>query len=261
MITEPEMADEPGPVRPADVLSSRDHASQVTAVGGVPGRRPWLWALGGIAATSVVWTAVLQGTDYGHTAAPDLHGYHLVGNPCGGDNLEPLTHAMDTRNPTPNNPETRSGPALDEGSCSLIAEAPDRGGWVTTYIVNVDVELHKKTDPRVEFEARNRRAVATVNGSMADPGSPFSSAEVAISVVRVHGLGDSAYLLAAGSTDQALEVLHGGAVFSLSLSAYVVWTGHGDPPDTPGNAQRTDLTPLRPALVPSMRRLMHDLSS
>jgi hypothetical protein len=258
VITEPEMADEPGPVRPADVLSSGDSAP---APGGFTGRRPWLWTLGGVVATSAVWTAVLQGADYGHTAAPDLHGYHLIGNPCGGDNLKPLTDAMHTRNPTPNNPETRNGPALDEGSCSLIAEAPVRSGWVITYTVDVSVGLHKKTDPRVEFEARNRREVATVTGSPADPGSAVLGAEAAVTVDHVSGLGDSAYLLAAASTDQALKVLHGGAVFSLSLSAYAVWDGHGEFRDTPGSAQRIDLTPMRSALEPSMRRLMSSLAS
>jgi hypothetical protein len=262
VITEPEMADEPGPVQPPDVLSSGDHLPGAPAAGGVAGRRPWLWALTAVVATSAVWTAVLQSTDYGHTAVPDLHGYHLVGNPCGGDNLKPLTDAMHTRNPTPNNPETRDGPALDEGTCSLIAEAPATGGWVTTYTVNVSVELHKKTDPRVEFEDRNRPDIARLTGPLAEPGTSVSGAEAATTVEHVPGLGDSAYyLLALGSTDQALKVLHGGAIFSLSLSGYVVWQGHGEPPDSPGTGQRANLMPLRPALEPAMRRLMKDLSS
>src|SRR5882757_9637222 len=87
MITEPEMADGSGQGRPGDVRSDADESPRT---GGGRRRRPWIWALGGIVVASAVWAAALRGTDYGHTAAPDLHGYHLDDSPCTSYNLQPL---------------------------------------------------------------------------------------------------------------------------------------------------------------------------
>jgi hypothetical protein len=254
MITEPEMSEEPGPARPADVLD----AERPSALAGAA-NRPWVWALGAVVATSAVWTAVLHGTGYGHPAPPDLHGYHLGGNPCGGHNLTPLSDALRAGDFASFPAEIKKGPALDEASCSLTASSPSGNGWLTTYTVNVTVELHKKTDPRVEFEDRNHLQVDTL--VPADPGSGILATSGQGKVEPVPGLGDSAYLHTSGVSHQTLDALHGGAVFSLTIDASDGWNGPGLPPsETDGHPRLPDLGPLRPALQKAMRHLMGVLS-
>ncbi|MFJ8979595.1 hypothetical protein [Streptomyces sp. NPDC102282] len=102
MISEPEMVGGAGGGELRDVV---DDGARV------PGERrprsPWWWALGGMAAASVLWVT-----------AGVLHG---VGDGGG-------------------------------------RPAPMATGWtpVIEYAVMVQVELHKETDPRAEFEARQQ---------------------------------------------------------------------------------------------------------
>jgi hypothetical protein len=256
MITEPEMEGEPGAERPADVLADDDSDGRLPA-----GRRPWVWALGGVVAASLVWGAVLQITDYGHTSAPDLHGYRLTtANPCFGDNLKPLTDAMHSRTYAPTPADIRKGPALDETSCTLMVGGPTEHGWSTGYVATVTIELHKKTDPRVEFEDRNRPHSARLTDQ--EPGSSMLVITSGSDATPepVHGLGDSAFLLDGGSAGQTLNVLYGGAEFSLAVTGNASWDKPGTPATT-ATPPSPDLMALRPALAPTIRRLMASLST
>ncbi|MFC4033110.1 hypothetical protein ACFO3J_16680 [Streptomyces polygonati] len=259
MITEPEMWDEPGAVGPGGPLGGSEHPLPIEGLaGGFTERRPWWWALGGVLGASAVWAAVLHGTGYGHRPAPDLHGYHLIDSPCGGFNLKALTDAVHSTSYQASPTDLRRGPALDSAACTLTTVASAGNGWTSTYTVTVGVELHKKTDPRVEFEDRNHLESASLSAE--EPGTLVVGTSPPDKVTSVAGLGDSAYLLTAGNSDQTLTVLHGGAVFSLQLSRYSNWNGPGIPP-TDAELFRPTPVDLGPALRAAMRHLMGVLSS
>jgi hypothetical protein len=264
LIGEPEMVGEPLPERAAEVLSAGEPGEPRERPAWSRGlaRRPWVWAVGGVVAASAVWAGTLQAVDYGHTAAPDLHGFHLDGNsPCTTANLEPLTDKLSSGGFLTCSPSVRMGPALDDTSCAATSSLPIEGDWVTSYVLTVTVELHKKTDPRAEFQGTYNPVISlatieTVNGYIAVPDQD--------AVTTVYpDLGDLAYLTS-GKSHQALSVLYGGVVLSLTVDARPFWAGAGNPPTTadgsiqdPGPA---DTTALRQFLPGTMRHLMSVLS-
>lgn len=263
MIGEPEMSDGSAGEPPGELLSS----SREPAAGGVRGRkpRPWLWAVGGVAVASAVWAAVLHGNG---GAAPDLHGYHLSGNPCSDDALDPLKGAVGVGDFTASNATVSNGPALDKLSCVLTSAPQDGDTWVTEYTIGVNVDLHKATDPRAEFENTRHARTSNLpgdmggtvgNGLVAIVDSTFTSAA---DVHSVTGIGDDAYLLSSQPAAQTLEVLHGGAVLTLRITGYTqrnsatgTAANSGDAPEEP------DLARLRPAMTATMHRLMAFLAS
>ncbi|WP_329136079.1 hypothetical protein OG552_23645 [Streptomyces sp. NBC_01476] len=257
MITEPELSGASGPERPVDLVSD--------TAGSVPGggrRRPWWWALGGVVVASAVWGAVLQGTGYGHTAAPDLHGYHISDGLCAAQNLQPLTDAISTGYIPGDTPVVDKGAALDHFSCDVTASMPKGDGWKTVYDVRVTVDLHKKTDPRAEFADISRLLV---------PADAFLPSDDVIFVTDPHekrvpvtGIGDRA-VGTSGTTRQALTVLHGGAVISLNVRAATVWGEVGDAPGTnEGTTEigpQPDISGLTATVTRTVRHVMRTLST
>jgi hypothetical protein len=71
-------------------------------------------------------------------------------------------------------------------------------------MVTVTVELHKKTDPRAEFDDQRALILPTL--------VPASR------VIRVPGLGDEAYFLVTDPDQIDLKVLHGGLVLQLAYT-------------------------------------------
>lgn len=261
MISEPEMSDEAGGGLAGDVLSGAGDPGGGTVP--VHRARPWLWAVGGVVVASAVWAAVLHGTG---GSGPDLHGYRLDGNPCSGDALKPLEHAVGVRDFVASDATVSKGPALDRLSCMLTTGSSADDGWATSYSISVGIELHKKTDPRAEFDNDHRSRVSTLPGSatggntlIAIAGDGFTSAA---DVRPVTGVGDEAYLVSPRAPAQTLEVLHGGAVLSIQVSGYTQWNSTDDSAASPGGSPKEpDLTRLRPALTAAMRQLMTSLSS
>lgn len=274
MITEPEMADGPEQDRPAGVpgeaLAAGSGSGSEPAPRPGPGSRygygygkfgPWRWAVGGVAVACAIWTTVLTGTGYGRTPAPDLHGYHLTGSLCTSSHLAPLVDVLPAEVFAADNPPVRRGPSLDRATCTLAGSAPIGGGWTHTYVITVSVDLHRRTDPRAEFEDTAGIQVAV---PVARPSGVFISMADGIDSTRPYpGLGDRAYLTT-GTSRQALSVLHGGAVLSVIVDASTRWPGADSPPANldgsftippiPGS------TAVRPALAPTVRHLMALLS-
>lgn len=253
MITEPEMTDESGDDRIADVLSDDQgprppgrswRPGEVWRPGETWRRQPWVWALGGAVVASAVWTGVLRGVDYGHTSAPDLHGYHLGENPCTGQNLEPLVDALGATSMNAMPGPVSTGTTLDHVSCDLNGDATTGDGWVTSYTVSVTVDLHKKTDPRTEFEDSVRTQVSAPNATLF--GGTVIVAHSTRTTKPLTGLGDRA-ILTTGANIQSISVLHGGGVFSVSVSANNQWNGTNPPPT------HADGSPTRPLLVDTKR--------
>ncbi|MFJ8866847.1 hypothetical protein ACIRD6_13970 [Streptomyces sp. NPDC102473] len=243
MISEPEMVGGAGAGELRDVV---DDGARV------PGERrprsPWWWALGGMAAASVLWVTagVLHGVGDGG-GRPDTHGYRLDAGLCPALRLSSIGEAVAPREPTsPSSSELLQHPALDEIRCAVpLGRSAESGGRTIEYAVMVQVELHKETDPRAEFEARQQ-----FTGRGFEPGAEVES---------VPDLGDAAYLVTSheGNPLQQLRVRKGGAVVSLELQVFSVADEA-----TAGEDQETglpDLTPYRAAMISDMVELWDTL--
>lgn len=253
MISEPEMPDEQGSDIPGDLLSGPGDPG--TGAVGVRTPRGWLWGVGGVVVASAVWGAVMHGTG---TSGPDLHGYHLSGNPCSSAAFDPLKKALGQRDFAVSNATVSKGPALDKLSCLLSTRSQSDDAGATTYSIYVSVDLHKKSDPRAEFENARDAKVSTLPGNGEGNGMLFTDTGFtsAADVHPVTGIGDEAYLLTGDSTGQTLEVLHGGAVLTLQLSGY-----NDVGVDSGASPEDLDLTRFRSTLTTTMRHLMTSLAS
>jgi hypothetical protein len=262
VITEPEMADESGGDRFADVLGQDDGPEPPAGGGGFPGgagrRYPWFWALGGIVLASAVWAGALRAIGYGHTNAPDLHGYHLTESPCTGQNLQPLVDKLSATSLNSDNGPVSTGSTLDHVSCYMTGDTAAGDGWVTSYTVSVSVDLHKKTDPKVEFVDATQVAVSAPDATLFDGKVYVPRSDRRTKLLT--GLGDRAYLTT-GDFSQSVNVLHGGAVFSISVSANNVWNGQGSPPtNADGSSERPLLVDTRPLAAELPRTVRHLMS-
>ncbi|MFJ4470841.1 hypothetical protein ACIP2X_25625 [Streptomyces sp. NPDC089424] len=220
-------------------------------LGGEPGerggsRRPWLWALGGVLVTSAVWSLAVFRLGVG-VPEPDQRGYQLTEQTCRTVQLPMMGDAIAPMDSTSVTASALSqDPALDHVHCSIHL-GPDEGaegsgkGWFVDYAVNVDVALHKKSDPGVEFDAERR---VTGLGVVAEE-----------EVKAVPGIGDGAYLITSELSSTELRVRDGGAVFSLGLSAMVYSEGDavGEAPETP------EVSKYEAAMINDMRVFMADL--
>ncbi|MBY8879697.1 hypothetical protein [Actinacidiphila acidipaludis] len=258
MISEPEMNEGSERGAGADVLSGGGPA----AGGRRTGARPaWRWVLAGFAAACVLGTAVWDVTGYGRTSAPDLHGYHVGAQLCTAQHLQPLTDAMAAQAMVGTPLATRRGSAVDHTACLLSGSVSHGDGWTTDYLVSLTVDLHKKDDPRAEFDDAVRVAAASPT-----PGAAALPAVLGGEHVTVRpyaGMGDRAYL-ATSTSRQSLSVLQGGAVLSLSVEASNAWEEAGRPPaggnDVLPNPRPADTTALRGALPAAMRVVMSTLT-
>lgn len=249
MISEPELTG--GPEDPVpEVISDADREPRPAGSAGpagVPGRRAWVWGLGGVVVASAAWAGGLHAYDLHRHHGPDLHGYALGESPCAGDTLKPLTRALGATEFQAVSPAVvHLGPALDQIRCTISATSAIPHTGSGRYEAFVTVDLHKKTDPRAEFD--DQRDLDTTDLV------PVESTE------PVPGLGDEAYLVTISDQTQELKVLHGGAVFTLTLTGYNSYSVSDDTlkslPD--GTAAVTDLGVFRPALVEAMRNVMKE---
>ncbi|WP_327291128.1 hypothetical protein [Streptomyces sp. NBC_01198] len=260
MISEPEMDGTGDTGQDVDMVSHTDRPpllGRFTA-------KPWIWALGAAVVTSAVWAGVLRGTGFGHTAAPDLHGYHLdeSPSPCTNLRMQPLAGDLGATSFGQTTPQITRSAALDRVSCELIGSVTRDDGWMTTYTMAVTVDLHKKTDPSTEFEALSTSQVSSPTGN--GSGVVVSFVDDHAMTTHPQGLGDEAKLIT-GDYQQSLYVRHGGAVFSLTLRGIKEWdTGSGKPPiDPAGNAPLpvvADTAAFRKDLAPTVRTVMRAMA-
>lgn len=261
MIGEPEMEEASGPGTGAgrgEVLGGGERTGHDRGPGA---RKRWGWAFGGFAVACVLGVAALEVTGYGQTDAPDLHGYRVGQDLCTALLLQPLVDRMAAQSQSADPLLTRRGSTVDHTAC-LMSDRSDHGdGWSTDYVVAVTVDLHKKRDPGPEFDDAVRAAAAApVAGSRLLPLPPPDE----VSAVSAYpGLGDRAYLISSRSR-QELAVLHGGAVFFLSVDATNDREARdGEPMDSTGSRapdRVPDTTALRTALPATMRGLMDALA-
>ncbi|MGW4227742.1 hypothetical protein ACWEF9_00385 [Streptomyces sp. NPDC004980] len=250
LISEPEMVGEFGAVETPEVMGDSDREPV-----GRRGRRPWLWALGGAVMASALWAAALFSYGMGDRT-PDMHGYQLDRDPCSSLRLKALGTDIAPREATEaSESELTRHAALDQVTCFIpLRPRPEKeqseSGWSVEYTVGITVELHKKTDPGTEFEARLETA------------GPWTDREARTETVP--DLGGAAYLRTSKDGYADLWVLDGGAVLSLSLSASPqYWSDDdGEMPGGDGSGEEPgipDLSPHHSAMISDMRDLMSGL--
>ncbi|WP_329379855.1 hypothetical protein OG625_13765 [Streptomyces sp. NBC_01351] len=188
--------------------------------------RPWLWALGGAVVASAVWAGVLAAQDR-FTDAPRI-SYRHSEDLCKDAPLATLGSLaggfMDGRQ------RHHEGPALDWSSCAYSSpRVPERA----SYYGEVQVELHKKTDPGPEFGTT----------LLLDPYVDL----MPVDPEEVPGLGERA-LVGGQVRSPRLLVLDGGAVFVLTAQ----WWGEDGDAEIDGDA-------LRAAMIEDARVLMETL--
>ncbi|KUN18827.1 hypothetical protein AQJ23_39560 [Streptomyces antibioticus] len=252
MISEPEMAEGFDPQDSDEVVGDLVQRS----LGSPLHRKPWRWALGGAAAASALWAGTLLLLPSAHQS-PDLRGYRLDQESCKTARLASLQDALAPNSvPDTIGDELLRHPASDQVHCSLAFqktaadEATGQGGhWSVAATVDIVVALHKRTDPRDEFDADRR---VTDSGVVA-----------AEQVRPVPGLGDEAFLIAEDMGHTELRVLDGAAVVTLSLSTnsyYESDTGNGSTDSVGEGPDLPDVSTYWPAMISDMRELMSDLT-
>ncbi|MFJ4778659.1 hypothetical protein [Streptomyces sp. NPDC088762] len=216
MITEPELDGEWEPEHPAEPAEPGEGPV------GRPPARPWLWALGGAVLASAVWAGGL--TAQNRFAAGPRIDYRHSENLC---QEAPLTTLGTLTGGFEKGLRRHSeGPALDWSYCTYDStrseDRPDYHG-------QVQVHLHKQTDPGPEFGAA--------------PGLSIFMDVVPGDAEEVPGLGERA-LISGQAVEQRLQVLDGGAVFTLTVQAF------GE------DGAETDEVALKSAMIEDMRALM-----
>jgi hypothetical protein len=197
-------------------------------------RRPWMWALGGALAASALWAAGLAAY---RTGDPDLGGYRAAPSLCAEAPLSALVTALGKRGATMD-AQAFSHPALDRSYCTVHLGEPPTG-----YEASLRYELHRKTDPGPEFEARHREA--------AMPDEPVPE--------LVPGLGEKAYFSVSGGTYADLYVLDGPVVLALSVSTVGEYIDDTGPP--PGESTHAPLDGVKEFLVEDARELLERLKA
>ncbi|WP_328763511.1 MULTISPECIES: hypothetical protein [unclassified Streptomyces] len=197
MISEPELAGEWGADRP--YMPAQEPDAPRERLRGP--RRAWLWALGGAVLASAVWAGVLTVQDRFSDPAPRI-AYRHVEDLC---KVKLTAVSGSTAQLTGDYARHEEHPALDWAYCAYGTPYVDGR---LSYGAEVLVQLHKKADPRTEFGA-GPTGLGGI-GAMASSGGE---------VEQVPGLGERA-LLTHRVGGSRLEVLDGGAVFSLTVQWY-----------------------------------------
>ncbi|MBZ4317923.1 hypothetical protein [Streptomyces huiliensis] len=175
-------------------------------------RRPWIPAVAGAVAASVVWGAALAltGGSGGSGGAPGPSGYRAGANLCEQETTKALERLYTLKSPESS---VLRHANMDRAEChrDLEGKGPDGAGGM---MLNTSLSLHRKADPGPAF-------VAEAEGADYLPKSKTT-------VKKVSGLGERAYLV---RTDMeyarftTLSVLDGGAVYVAKVTSSA---GKGD---------------------------------
>ncbi|MFJ7588800.1 hypothetical protein ACIQZO_15750 [Streptomyces sp. NPDC097617] len=224
MITDPELGEE-WKTEPLEHTQARTPSAGERDR---PAPRPLWWALGGAVVASAVWAGGLYALE-GPSAEPEI-SYRASKNLCEdfraqalgaitGDMKRPVNHESDH-------------PAVHSARCVL--ENAGKDGVATDFVVDVRVDLHKKTDPSAEFEVPPARNIAYA-GAGRTTGVPDLGERAVMTVLP-------------GETWLVLKALDGGAVFTVEVAAGTFEENKGRP--------ATDADAVQAAMIEDMRELM-----
>ncbi|SDO10895.1 hypothetical protein SAMN05216259_107295 [Actinacidiphila guanduensis] len=165
--------------------------------------RAVLWAVVGAAVASALWGGgvLLLGKDSG--AKADLRGYTVRNDLCSSADLTAFSGTY-AGGSTPT-AYTTKGRTLDEMECSEGMKISATSDLSDAY-VDIEVDLHKKTDPAGEFD---------------DQWLGYRQHKPASTVVPVSGYGDEAFLVtASGSDEVTLAVRDGWVTYSMTWNSF-----------------------------------------
>ncbi|MEV8534501.1 hypothetical protein [Streptomyces sp. NPDC051211] len=244
MIGEPELDDSSEfPERPQE----RADAGEAGEAGGPVGagehraRPAWQWALAGAVAASALWAGGLALVPEREGAPPIAYG--IPTQLCDKVEVAALTRITGDLRPQRRDNE-RLHEAVDLAWCGLgNSSTPEQEAGSEPYLeydVTVTLELHKKADPAVEFDA----------GLEAAPYEGTAATEVS----EVVGVAERALMYGSGPRrGPRLKVLDGGAVITLqtnwSMSGNDLGEGVEFPPEPDEQA-------LQAAMIEDMRALL-----
>jgi hypothetical protein len=256
VITEPELTGASGgePLRRAgadgqlaDVVQDLGSRPGLRGVRG-SGRGGWLWgALAGAAVASAVWAGAASAAP--PAGRPDLHGFRIGFSPCAGGTFDALVQAVGGSAGTAAPATFSHGPALDGARCTFTVRSRPERGAVTEYAVALAVDLHRRTDPRAEFQ--QEAAVDPDTLTVAETATPLAD------------VGDEAYALALQNRTELLKVLRGGAVITLRLTSTTTAAAPSrEAAPDPSADSDPDPAPNRlvPALADAVRALLVTLA-
>ncbi|MFE9636487.1 hypothetical protein [Streptomyces sp. NPDC006463] len=189
--------------------------------------RPWQWALGGALLASMVWAGTLAVSQDRFSSAPEV-AYRHAEDLCKEAPLSAVARA--TTKLSGDVPRRGEHPAMDWSYC-MYNTYPTEDSM--RYGAEALVQLHKKTDPREEFGAAPE--------SLSNVWDETAGAE------QVPGLGERA-LISRSVRGNRIQVLDGGAVFTLTIS----WYGEQDTPAPDEDA-------VKAAMIEDVRTLMATL--
>ncbi|RFU84806.1 hypothetical protein DY218_20660 [Streptomyces triticagri] len=187
----------PGAVSPHPYAAQPSQPGGYPPPPGGPGAPPpgtrrsapsWLWALGGVVVASAVWGGLLLTGTVGSGSGSgdaDFAGNAFQKNLCSTVELKAIQKRYALK--TSDDGETRFAsrqPGLDRSHCGRPVEDRKPGGGSTSTYIHTTAEWHKKTDPKGEFESRQRGY------------EDQSEDTYAYETEEVGGIGDEAYLIA-----------------------------------------------------------------
>ncbi|MEU8463745.1 hypothetical protein [Streptomyces sp. NPDC029003] len=198
MISEPELeAGRPG--QPGEPAGEAEPVRRARSGERGP-RARWWWALGGALAASAVWAGTLAVQERFGGSAPPV-AYRQAENLCREAPLATLGKLLGTFDS--GRPTHAESPALDWSYCGLGTEWSEDGGSVQGRLL---VELHRRDDPEAVFGVGTGLDPELRAGGLAE-------------VQEVPGLGERA-LFTRHVVAPQLQVLDGGAVFTLALQSF-----------------------------------------
>ncbi|MEU5367657.1 hypothetical protein ABZ362_01440 [Streptomyces sp. NPDC005951] len=254
MISEPELVGEDGPGSSPDAVSGFDQEQ-----GPAAGSRRWhgvLWGAAGALTASAVWAAAVFGYGTGGDGKPDARGYRVESGSCAAMELKELARALGRPEAeTTTELDGIEHPALHRIRCTVdfpeselgARDGEDGAGWYTGYQASLTAELHKETDPRPEFEASS--TLTEIEGSGVER------------VERVPDLGDRAYLVIMDDNSMRLNVVEGGAVMKLALSAWMSYNEGDGAEEMPDAPEEPEMLAYQGHLINDMRDVMKALKT
>ncbi|MFE9450448.1 hypothetical protein [Streptomyces sp. NPDC006739] len=169
-----------------------------------------LWAVVGAVVASAAWAAGVLVLG-GRSGSADLRGYQAPANLCSSGDYSSFKDEYPQSDSSPGHNALKDK-ALDESYCSLGLKKT--GSSYADAYLNLEVDLHKKTDPAPEFTATWKN---------------YGDSHTGYDVESVKGIGDEAYLVSqdttngstSGSRNATLAVRDGWMTYTMSYSAYL----------------------------------------
>ncbi|MEV7615992.1 hypothetical protein [Streptomyces sp. NPDC089799] len=194
-----------------------------------------LWALGGVLAASAVWAGGLYA--YGDELAAPQQAYRLPETLCKDFRPAALSRTVPGLRDFGEARGEQAQETLDWVVCETTGESePTPSGDRVRYVLRVEAERHKKTDPAVEFGLGI--PVLDVSGNS-----------------TVSGLGDKAILnTTPAGREPVLRVVDHEAVFTIRMTALSL-----DERGSPAGdvvTDNVDYDEVKYAMIEDMRKLM-----